>query len=273
MAKVYTPDGVFSLYGGDINIEFHEQYGRRKHVYLMNGEIIPMSVTGITKNVDKPQLVQWAANMACDFLVEKWNSESLSLAMIEEARYAHKRYTEAMAETGTQVHDWARRFIEHQVYGFERPELPEDGPVMNGVLGFLRWIKEHDVKFVSAERCIYSKKYGYVGRMDAEAYVDGKLRVIDFKTSKAKKGKEGVNCDLCGTIGCGGVYEEHRFQTAGYQLAAEEEGTTYDGNRIIARFDKITGEFQSHELPEFEEDAGAFIGQWNLKKRLIELGA
>ncbi len=75
--------------------------------------------------------------------------------------------------------------------------------------------KQHKVKFVSTERIVYSKKHDYIGKMDAEAMVDGKRVLVDFKTSS-------------------GLYNSVRMQTAAYQKADEEEGAkSYKGRWAI----------------------------------------
>ena len=133
----------------------------------------------------------------------------------------------------------------------DSPNKEDDENVFNGALAFLKWTSKHGVKFVSTERLVYSRTHGYGGLMDAEAIVDGKLRVIDFKTSKKKKPKTKkikgeyvpIPCALCSKNDCGGVYDEFRFQTAAYRAAAEEEGSKYDADRMIVSFDKDSAGF------------------------------
>ena len=234
-----------------------------------------IGTTSVSGLLDKPGLKFWAVNLACDLiksLVE--GGKDVTLKDIDEARNAHRQTLQEAAESGTAVHLWAEEWIKAGLAGKEAPKPPEDDKIVNGALAFMRWATEHKVKFVSSERLVYSVKHGFGGTMDAEAIVDGKLRVIDFKTSKAKKpqkGKEEEKCVLCGKVGCGGVYDEYRFQTAAYQLAAEEEGSKYDGERLIVRFDKENAEFSVHEIDGFKKDAKAFLGLLAAKKRLNEI--
>ena len=169
---------------------------------------------------------------------------------------------------------FAELYIRSKIEGTEQPQIPnqyDEPQVFNGALAFMRWVKEHSVQFISTERLVYSIEYGYGGMCDAEAVVDGKKRVIDFKTSKAKKGKDDEKCEQCEKLGCGGTYPEFRFQTAAYQLAAEEEGSRYDGERMIITFDKETADFSVHTLDGYEEDRAAFLGLLAAKKRLNQL--
>lgn len=237
-----------------------------------------IGVTSVSGLLDKPGLKYWAVNLACDHLIDLVRREQfVTFEEIEKARLLHIKSLQESGAQGTSVHDWVEEYINSQLLGTPQPKIPEGSGIdhiVNGALAFLRWTKKHGVKFVSTERLVYSVKHGFGGQMDAEAIVDGKLRVIDWKTSKAKKpkkGKENDPCGLCTKTGCGGVYDEYRFQTAAYQSAAEEEGSVYTGNRLVIRLDKSTGEFSTHELGDYKNDVKAFRGLLVAKKRLIVL--
>ena len=144
------------------------------------------------------------------------------------------------------VHEWAENFVKGN-----KPEVPTDEKVLNGVSAFLDWAKKNEVRFVSSERVVYSKKHNFIGMMDAEAEIDGKLCVVDFKTSS-------------------GLYPEHSVQTAAYQLAAEEEGSQYSGERWVARFDKETGEFEAKQCHNYENDNEVFLSLLKVKKLLVK---
>ena len=89
--------------------------------------------------------------------------------------------------------------------------------------------------------------------MDAEAIIDGKKCVIDFKTSK-------------------GVYNEMVYQVSAYQSAVEEEtGEKYTGNKWIVQFNKENGEFHAYSYKEQEKDFKAFLACMELVNRDKEL--
>lgn len=242
------------LYGGRITLQFDE----RKHRFTVNGRPVPFSVTGCTGVIDKPALKYWAANLSRDFLLANLDtlvnsrSEDEITALVREAALQHTRYTKKAADIGTQIHKWAEAFIKAKTKK-DIPPLPDDPLVHNGVTAFLKWVDEEKVKFVSSERMIYSKRYGYAGIMDAEAVVRRRLRVVDFKTSNA-------------------IYPEMRYQTAAYQKASEEEsGKPYSGHRIIVRFGKTDGEFDAVECKEVDEDYEVFLACLTIKQRTVEL--
>lgn len=243
-----TEKRIIELYSGEVKIEFLPN----SHSYRLDGKPL-ISVSSALSVLDKPALKQWAVNRACDLLLAKVQAcEQITPDLIEAARYEHRRFAKQEADLGSLVHLWAENFIRSEIEGQPQPELPEDERYLNGVLAFLRWKKEYKIKFVSTERVVYSKKYNFVGMLDCEARVAGKLCVIDFKTSS-------------------GFWDEYRFQTAAYQCAAEEEGSKYDADRIIARFDKNTGEFETREFGDLKKDFSVFTFALGIKERQKEL--
>jgi CRISPR/Cas system-associated exonuclease Cas4 (RecB family) len=236
------------LYKGKVEIEFDAE----KHIYKIEGKRL-ISVTAITSQIDKSRyLIPWAIGLMKTFLIENWNvkkkiKEQEKLELIEEGAKQHQIIKKKAADIGTLVHKWA----EEHIMGLE-PELPKDEKQLNGVTAFLKWIGEHKVKFIESERVVYSRKHKFVGTMDAYGQVDGKLKVIDFKTGNA-------------------VYDEMRFQIAAYQLAYCEETDARVDGRTLIRFDKNTGEFHVHELPDYERDVAAFLAALTIKWRVKEL--
>lgn len=245
---------TIKLYNGEVEARLTiKMWGGReiqKYVAFDKGKEVKdlIRVTDATGVINKPMLVAWASRMAIDYLrplVEQGNV--ITLDDLEIAKDAHRRKAQIAADKGSAVHAFAESFIKTG-----NAELPKDEAILNGCKAFLKWIEESKVQFVSSERMVYSRKHKFIGTMDAEAIVDGKLRVIDFKTST-------------------GIYDEMLLQTAGYQIASEEEGSTYQGNRLIARFDKESGEFEVREYGNLKKDAKAFLNAVQLKRRLLQM--
>jgi hypothetical protein len=243
------------LYKDTIELCFDEA----RHRFTVNGNPVFPSVTGATGVIDKSRpLIYWAVGLTKDFLmgnlqalIDDTKGDKIA-AIIDEAVKQHSIKKKEAADVGTQVHAWVEAFIKAKSKK-DWPEIPKDPQVFNGISAFLKWVDEYEVKFISSEKLIYSKKYKYAGIMDAEAIIKRKLCVIDFKTSKA-------------------IYPEMRFQVAAYQAAVEEEsGKEYSGNKWLARFDKTTGDFEAHEFAEQDKDFKAFLAALDLKRRLKEL--
>lgn len=258
----------FKLYNGDIHAEKHiyEKY----HRYKINDNWVK-GVTTYLGIIDKPALTYWAADMACEYIREVILSGGhITDTTLIEARNAHQNIKQEAADSGTLVHKWAEDFINGK-----NPPIPGEGKkkvkmtkqeieVQNGVLAFSEWVNKHNVKFVSSERVVYSKEHNYIGTMDAEAIIDGKKCVIDFKTSS-------------------GIWDEYFLQVAAYQRAAEEEGSKYDGDPWIVRFskkdkiDKKTGKviekagtFEAESFDDIERYFQGFLAAKSLYKCLKE---
>jgi hypothetical protein len=130
--------------------------------------------------------------------------------------------------------------------------MPENPKVVNGITAFLKFQKEHKIKWIESERVVYSKKHDYAGILDGVGMMDGALTLIDFKSSN-------------------GLYDEMRFQVAGYQIAYEEEiGKKFD-KKVLIRFGKEDGEFEVYDLTNGKNDRDAFLACLQIKRRLDEL--
>lgn len=234
-------------YNGDIVIDFYPD----SHRYKLRGDKkYLVGVTTATGVVDKSRpLMIWASRLTKEFLEKNISSgKIINQEDIAEAVNQWNVKRDEAASSGTLVHLWAEKFINS-----EKPEVPQDEKVKNGVLAFLRWVKENEVRFIASEKKIYSKKYKYVGTLDC-MFTMGKeghkiKHLGDFKTSS-------------------GVYIEMAFQTAAYQEAETEEfGTTF-GERYILRFDKETAQFETKcfAVEEQREHFAGFLSCLNIKE-------
>ena len=147
-------------------------------------------------------------------------------------------------EVGNDTHQWIEHYIN---YGHACAE-PEDY-ISKSVNAFLDWTTEYNPEWVDAERKIYCDKYKYAGTVDAVAKINGRVCVIDFKTSKK-------------------VYKPYHLQVTAYAQAIKR----MDGLRrwplgIILRLDKETGEFE-HKVFEPKHNFNTFkkcleLKQWS----------
>lgn len=189
------------LYDGEVTLTFNTA----KHRYIWEEEDkIIRSVTQAINVIDKPALVWWASNMAVDYIadmIEPGKSyDEIELANIwQDARGAHNRRKKKAADHGTLLHKW----IEDYING-EDPGVPVNKHLKRSAKRFLKWVKEHDVKFLLAEQVVFSRKYEYAGTTDFICEIDGELYIGDLKTSK-------------------GIYETMLIQTSAYRHAREEE--------------------------------------------------
>jgi hypothetical protein len=231
-----------SLYGGEIEVIFYPN----SHQYKIGKDRIT-SVTSITGVIDKPALKFWAAGCAVNEILECYEKGDISEASIKSAKSAFTRVSKEATDIGATVHDFCEMFALNKLGKGEKPELPEDEKALSGCLAFLRWHDQNKVEFLEVEKLVYSKKHNYCGIFDLLAKVNGKLYLIDYKTSKD-------------------FYPlEMGAQLAGYKIAFKEEtGTELDGLSIL-RFDKETGDFAIHDIANEELSEQVFLSCLQIK--------
>lgn len=256
----------YNLYNGKAKIFFNSGTpDKPKHTFKdEKGKYIP-SVTKATGIIDKSgALMGWTAKMMGLFLIDNWDikkiqKESEKIDLIERAKKEYRRVQVEAQDIGTEIHDW----ISAKIKG-EKPDMPEDERVVNGITAFLKFQKDHKFKWLESERVIYSKKHNFAGRLDAIAR-DGKKILVDFKSTNEKIDK------VTGEVIEVPIYVESAFQAAGYQLAYEEETKEKISYRIVIAFGKKTGAFNFRIFDENEKDKKIFLACLQISNRLEEL--
>ncbi len=187
------------LYNGTVELEFNED----THSYLIDGKKI-VGTTSVLGCLHKPAITPWAVKVTVAHIESVLRSgiiyDEIEIKnMLEDAKGAYRRHSTNAMDVGTMVHEW----IASHVAG-TTPPMPVNQLAQNAIGAFLRWEKDHKVKFLESERLLYSKKHNYAGTLDFIAKVDGKIKIGDFKTST-------------------GIYDEMWFQVAAYLQAYLEE--------------------------------------------------
>lgn len=242
------------LFNGSVRVEFRPQ-GHKYSVIEDGVRTHPPSVTTITGTLSKPAILPWGINCTIDACRECIKPYTLYTPDELEKIWAAARQQslsvkEEAAGIGTAAHDWI-----HEHLSGRKPEMPAEGtPQRRCVDAVLDFFLTHDVQLIHTECPIYSRVYKFSGRMDLDAWVDGKRTLVDFKTGN-------------------GIYEECRLQTAAYSQARYEElGVLYD-QRLILRLGKQNGEFYEKFYPAADQvpDLLAFLGLKIAYDRLTEL--
>lgn len=213
----------YSLYDGEVLLDFDPE----PHVYTLadTGEVIP-STTSITKVIDKPALIRWAVTQTTGYLREvlmpnRKYPDSAIRAMLDAAEKARFETSQEALDVGNMVHEWLEAYGDaYLAESEEMPYVPEHPMAQSGCNAFLQWVEKHDVKFVATERKVYSRIFKYSGTFDLLAYVDGKLTLVDYKTSKR-------------------VYPEYFLQSSAYVWAYEEEQRYLVEKGVIDSYDPI----------------------------------
>lgn len=151
------------------------------------------------------------------------------------------------AESGTLAHS----MVECHINGVA---LPDMAPYPNEVRrqatqayqSYLSWESMTKLEIVEQEMELVSETYKYGGCPDAIGVVDGKLSLVDWKTSNA-------------------VYPDYRLQLAAYRNLWEENhpDKPLTGGFHLCRFSKTSGAFAHHFFPELDIE-------WEQFKALIE---
>lgn len=228
---------MISLYGGDVRLEFDPA----RHAYTWNGKFIP-GVTSILRILDKPALIQWAANMAAEYVLDALpldDSTPIHLDVLKdvckEAKSAHRRISKDAADVGTVVHAFAERALVEQ-----RVKLPQDPLARKGAEAFLGWLHATEHHAINVERMVFSKTHYYAGTCDFYGHIAGKVCVMDLKTSS-------------------GLYPEMLLQIAAYAIAISEETGEQINDGWIVRLCKKTGKCEPYHIAITQTLRDAFL--------------
>jgi hypothetical protein len=245
------------LYNDSVTLEFNTD----KHIYSIvsddgNRAQIP-SVTAMTGMIDNGKsnaLTGWAAKVVAEYARTQLKpgvalDEMEIVRLLVDMKKAPKQFKDDAASLGTLVHEWIEKYILYRIdlANGERsvkPKIPVNSVVKGAVAGFLKWEEEHKVEYVFAERKVVSIQHWYAGTLDILAVVNGRLCILDIKTSN-------------------GVRDEYFIQTAGYALALEEEYAEdkefkADGGiegRVILHVDKSNGVVTPYDADDPESRA------------------
>src|SRR3990167_4652064 len=253
---------MHNLYGGAVHLSFEP----KKHTYLINGKEA-VSVTTVTGTIDKSAaLMGWVAKGISEHLAEVLKpgmilDEIFVHELCLSVKKIHREKSRSAADLGTIAHDWSERYIKNKlkIEGFEPPAVPVNEKLKNCVTAMLDWESRHAVKWVDSERKVASLKHHFAGTEDFEAimnlcgkdccskkkatevYVSG-----DWKTSNSIK------------------YPEYFIQTGAYWGACQEEAvftksSLIASHRVLVRFGKEDGVFESHVTDENKSDYEAFL--------------
>lgn len=237
----------YVLYDGNVVLEFDEA----AHKYYIQKEdesiAVPSTTAVIEEVIAKHALKFWAVNETL-----KWIKTQLIAgtritgeqvdAIISSAKFVHVRKSDDATGIGSNVHNWIEDFV--RLVMEDGVKWPEDWKVrvqvplmsrdaIRSANAFLNWYEQHEVTFVMTEKKVYSVAYNYSGTFDLLAIVDGKLSLIDFKTSK-------------------NIYPDYLVQGAAYWNAFIEEYPGVEVEQfIVLRLPKDGTNWESSRITDF----------------------
>ena len=197
-----------------------------------NGKRIPGVTTVIGRFKESGALIRWAYNRG------------------KEGEELYESRDKA-AEAGTAAHELCERHIKGDILiengqptdqAREVANVPvEMFPlVWSSFQAYLAWERQTKLEIIDTERSLISA-HGYGGTYDAIGEIDGKLCMLDWKTSNA-------------------VYGDHIYQLGAYKALYEEHhDRKIDGGYHLLRFAKTHGDFTHHFWPNLDEAIEGFM--------------
>ena len=223
--------------GDDIDLEYDDA----KHTYMVGDRKIP-SVTRVVDAVFPKYLVDWAATCGANYWKENYGEDN---DMYNGILNAHKQISHRAQTIGLEVHKWIELYIKvKMIDGETATEYPE--AVKIPMQNFHDWVESREIEWLACEKKVYSRSWEYAGTIDALAKINGKLCVIDFKTS-AK------------------IYKEYYLQVSAYCNAIGEMMGNLPKLGMIVRLDKEEEKFQEVAFDPWQHN-DVFIDALNIKR-------
>lgn len=178
------------------------------------GEKLP-SVTNVLSVISKPQLFYWGVKLAKE-----------GICPIE--------YTKETAKIGSLVHALAENFTSKTSIEWDKYTKEEIKKACTISKRFFEFVSLQDeFEPILSEGAFTSDKFGYGGCLDAIVRLNGKITLLDYKTSS-------------------NIYGEMVSQVAAYKRLAEEQGYKIE-QVIILRFGREESEgYEYREISKKE---------------------
>lgn len=209
------------------------------HAYTVDykGKITVLpGVTGILDVVGSKdklnRLMGWSKKQALLKVAEHIRAFAGKSLIVDEdwieavRKSAWKRDKELLKEAGdigTKIHAAIDAFIAGEI-----PIL--DDTTRPGFDNFVKWLDESKIKLIKGDTYVANLKLGYGGALDALGEINGKLILLDFKTSNY-------------------IQDTYSLQAAAYTMGLEESYECDVERAIICRFGKETpGDIEIKEV-------------------------
>lgn len=222
------------------------------------------SVTSILSVIGKPALLNWAAKVEREMVVQvssqlyedmhskpKMTAVNWKLTlntMLGKAKAASKELAKA-GEIGSQVHALVEWTLTGELGLDAGPAPAITAAAQSAFSAWQKWRETVHLKPVMIEQTVWSRKHGFAGTLDLLAEVNGELAVVDWKTGKA-------------------VYSEAHLQNAAYRHAIREmgHGTPVKGYIIRLPKNETDPQFEAVEAEPEEESFRIFLSTFELWK-------
>lgn len=165
-----------------------------------DGRIVP-SITTVLKAEAKPAIGQWAANQTAAYAVanvdqlmthsEDWGYKMLRFIWNRTPKLDGTRditdYHQGVLDDASDMGTWLHEYVQADVPGSDLP-YPDMSvaidPYWEMVEAWNNFKSEHDIRPHFTERTVWNGEEGYAGTLDGIWEFDGKLCLMDIKTSR-----------------------------------------------------------------------------------------
>jgi hypothetical protein len=233
---------MVELYNKTVRLEF----GESDHRYLVSKLIKddvwtePSPVLGVTSVmgvVAKPALMTYPMNKAIEFL------KALNTKPTEEdfrnARRAHIEHSNAGKKAGKVGHALVEALLLNKPTTMPTDKTEREY-AESVATAFESWKTDFKPEIISTEEAVYSLSHDFAGTFDLMAKIDGKITLLDFKTTNPSY----YNPD--------GIYAEYFGQLGGYLVAYEEQGGKVD-QAMVVNLPKDGSEYKVKSLEDINK--------------------
>lgn len=176
-------------------------FGGRGYKHPHTGVMVP-SVTTVLKAAAKPAITQWAVDQTAAYAVANieglysrsdergyrmlrwyWNRKEQPLTDEVDINNYHEKVLNDAAELGTAMHEWIQADVVGDV---PYPDVSKQSPAFWEMVEvwnqFRNW---HDIEPYFTENTVWNGEAGYAGTFDGVWKIDGKVTLLDIKTSRS----------------------------------------------------------------------------------------
>lgn len=226
----------------------HDETG---HFYLLpNGKRVASTTSKLI--IEKPHLRFWAVKKGIEFLEQDNRFAKLNTPeredIINGAVYAHTDVRDDAGSVGSLAHQVAENYIIHWLKTGVKPTdirqgfPPNSDPrAIASARSVEKFFNEHDIIPLASELLVCSEKRSSAGTLDFLAIMDGKLILIDFKTSN-------------------NVSDDYALQVADYAAMFKEMSGIAIKEVKILHLSKDMDRFTVYNVPNLAKALKAFKG-------------
>ena len=209
----------------DETVDFRYNDGEHKYTVAKKvdetfGPHVPVTgTTTIISVIAKPALMLWPMREAITHLkgLDKKPTEKDFI----DAASAHRQ----KADAGTKAGKIGHALVEALLLG-KKVKMPTDEKTREQAesvqSAFEKWQADFEPTTIDTEKPFYSLTHNFAGTYDYLCEIDGKLTMVDFKTTNTSR----YNPD--------GIYAENFAQLGGYLIGAEEmDGYEVDASMVV----------------------------------------